>query len=145
LNGPILDLIAPIRPLQLCADGGYQLRFRGLEGTPNYGPRQIVHLSSLILVLPHLTLVVEHQHLFCFNKHTLSAGLSSLDTELSSYLDSDTLQKFDEDFNILNWWHEHKLSYPVLSILARDVIFVPVSTISLESAFSLCDRIIEER
>jgi hypothetical protein len=40
LNGPILDLIAPIRPLQLCADGGYQLRFRGLEGTPNYGPRQ---------------------------------------------------------------------------------------------------------
>jgi hypothetical protein len=41
LNGPILDLIAPIRPLQLCADGGYQLRFRGHEGTPNYGPRQI--------------------------------------------------------------------------------------------------------
>jgi hypothetical protein len=26
--------------LQLCADGGYQLRFRSLEGTPNYGPRQ---------------------------------------------------------------------------------------------------------
>jgi hypothetical protein len=40
-NGPILDLVAPIRPLQLCADGGYQLRFRSLEGTPNYGPRQI--------------------------------------------------------------------------------------------------------
>jgi hypothetical protein len=39
LNGPILDLIAPIRHLQLCADGGYQLRFRSLEGTPNYGPR----------------------------------------------------------------------------------------------------------
>jgi hypothetical protein len=41
LNGPILDSIAPIRPLQLCADGGYQLRFRGLEGTPNYGPRHM--------------------------------------------------------------------------------------------------------
>jgi hypothetical protein len=26
--------------LQLCADGGYQLRFRSLEGTPNYGLRQ---------------------------------------------------------------------------------------------------------
>jgi hypothetical protein len=73
-----------------------------------------------------------------------SAGLSSLDTELSSYLDSDTLQKFDEDFNILSWWHEHKLSYPVLSILARDVISVLVSTISSESAFSLCGGIIEE-
>jgi hypothetical protein len=32
----------PIRPLQLYADGGYQLRIRRLEGTPNYGPR---HLS----------------------------------------------------------------------------------------------------
>jgi hypothetical protein len=31
--------IAPIRPLQLCADGVYQLRFRSLGGTPNYGPR----------------------------------------------------------------------------------------------------------
>jgi hypothetical protein len=26
--------------LQLHADGGYQLRIRSLEGTPNYGPRQ---------------------------------------------------------------------------------------------------------
>jgi hypothetical protein len=26
VSGPSLDLIAPIRPLQLCADGGYQLR-----------------------------------------------------------------------------------------------------------------------
>jgi hypothetical protein len=47
LNGPILDLIAPIRPLQLCADGGYQLRFRSLEGTPNYGPRQLLTKKKL--------------------------------------------------------------------------------------------------
>jgi hypothetical protein len=46
---------------------------------------------------------------------------------------------------ILNCWHEHKLSYHILSILARDLISVPVSTISSESAFSLCGRIIEER
>jgi hypothetical protein len=26
LSGPSLDLIVPIRPLQLCVDGGYQLR-----------------------------------------------------------------------------------------------------------------------
>jgi hypothetical protein len=26
--------------LQVYADGGYQLRIRRLEGTPNYGPRQ---------------------------------------------------------------------------------------------------------
>jgi hypothetical protein len=38
----IPDLIALIRPLQVYADGGYQLRIRSLEGTPNYGPRQLV-------------------------------------------------------------------------------------------------------
>jgi hypothetical protein len=32
-SGPSLDLIAPIRPLQLCADGGYQLRL-GVLGVP---------------------------------------------------------------------------------------------------------------
>jgi hypothetical protein len=56
LNGPILDLIAPIRPLQLCADGGYQLRFRGLEGTPNYGPRQFACSCCIVIgafVLSH--------------------------------------------------------------------------------------------
>jgi hypothetical protein len=35
----------PIRPLQLYADGGYQLRIRRLEGTPNYGPRQAQTLT----------------------------------------------------------------------------------------------------
>jgi hypothetical protein len=33
LSGPSLDLIVPIRPLQLCADGGYQLRL-GVLGVP---------------------------------------------------------------------------------------------------------------
>ena len=64
---------------------------------------------------------------------------------MSAYLDSDTVNQYDDDFNILNWWHEHKLSYPVLSILARDVMTVPISTISSESAFSMTSRIIEER
>jgi hypothetical protein len=42
-------------------------------------------------------------------------------------------------------WHKHKLSYLVLSILIRDVMDVPISTISSDSAFSMTGRIIEER
>jgi hypothetical protein len=45
-NGLIPDLIAPIRPLQLYADGGYQLRIRSLEGTSNYDPRQLLSQVS---------------------------------------------------------------------------------------------------
>jgi hypothetical protein len=65
--------------------------------------------------------------------------------ELAAYLDSDLVIQNDGDFSILNWWHEHKLSYPVLSVLARDVLIVSISTISSESAFSLTGWIIEER
>jgi hypothetical protein len=48
--------------------------------------------------------------------------------ELSTYLEGDTVTQFDDSFSIINWWHEHKSNYPVLSILARDVLTVPVST-----------------
>jgi hypothetical protein len=55
LNGLIPDLIAPIRPLQLYANGGYQLRIRSLKGTPNYGPRQICFSIYHKLVLIHFS------------------------------------------------------------------------------------------
>jgi hypothetical protein len=66
-------------------------------------------------------------------------------SELASYLDSDTVTCFDDEFNLMNWWHEHKLTYPILSIMARDIMVVPVSTVSSESCFSLTGRVIEER
>ena len=66
-------------------------------------------------------------------------------SELAAYLDSDIVQKFDDEFNLLDWWHDHKLTYPVLSILAKDIISVLVSTVSSESTFSLVGRVIEER
>jgi hypothetical protein len=66
-------------------------------------------------------------------------------SELSAYLDSDIVTCLDDDFNILTWWPEHKLTYPILSILSKDVMSVPVSTIFSESCFSLTSRVIEER
>jgi len=64
--------------------------------------------------------------------------------ELTSYLDSDPVTFFDDNFDILNWWREHKLTYPILSIMARDIMAVPVSTVSSESCFSLTGRILED-
>lgn len=66
-------------------------------------------------------------------------------SELSSYLDSDTVTQFGADFNILNWWQRHNLTYPILALLAKDVLTVPASTISSESTFSLAGRVLEER
>jgi hypothetical protein len=73
------------------------------------------------------------------------AGTSTGLSELTSYLDSDTETKFGSDFNILMWWQRHNQTYHILSILAKDVMTVPISTISSESTFSLASRVLEER
>ncbi|XP_066381626.1 zinc finger BED domain-containing protein RICESLEEPER 2-like [Miscanthus floridulus] len=74
-----------------------------------------------------------------------AASSSNTGSELSAYLDCDTVSQIDDDFNILNWWHQHKLTYLVFSTLARDVFSVPVSIISSEATFSTTGRIIEDR
>jgi hypothetical protein len=65
-------------------------------------------------------------------------------SELQTYLDSDPISQFDDSFSILSWWHDHKRTYHVLSILVKDIMSVHVFTISLESAFSFCGRVIKE-
>ncbi|XP_066375043.1 zinc finger BED domain-containing protein RICESLEEPER 1-like [Miscanthus floridulus] len=65
--------------------------------------------------------------------------------ELSAYLDSDNVTAYEDDFDILLWWCDHKLTYLVLSIMAKDIMSVPISTMSSESYFSLIGRILDER
>ena len=38
--------------------------------------------------------------------------------------------------NTLEWWKNNERQYPVLSMLARDILNVPMSTVASESAFS---------
>jgi hypothetical protein len=37
-------------------------------------------------------------------------------------MDDDIVSRFNEDFNILSWWHEHKLTYHIHSLIAKDGI-----------------------
>lgn len=79
---------------------------------------------------------------------TAGTHLGGGDRELDTYLRSPIVsfeESNEDEFNILKWWQDHKMTYPVLSILAQDVFTVPVSTTSSESAFSLAGRIFEER
>jgi hypothetical protein len=74
-----------------------------------------------------------------------SLSASATACELLAYLDSDNVTAYEDEFDLLLWWRDHKPTFPVLSIMGRDIFSVPVSTVSLESCFSLTDRIIEER
>jgi len=50
-----------------------------------------------------------------------------------------------EKVKLLEWWRDHQSSFPVLARFARDILVIPVSTVSSEATFSTVGRIIEER
>jgi hypothetical protein len=64
--------------------------------------------------------------------------------ELEKYLDEPNFDDEDDcNFDVLLWWKQNSLKYPVLSKMARDVFATPVSTVASESAFSTCGRILD--
>ncbi|CAN6196024.1 unnamed protein product [Urochloa humidicola] len=64
-------------------------------------------------------------------------------TELDAYLDDPrVVVKSDESFNVIAWWKKNSDAYPILSLMARDFLAIPVSTVSSESAFSAAGRIL---
>ncbi|KAJ1700516.1 hypothetical protein LUZ63_000295 [Rhynchospora breviuscula] len=62
-------------------------------------------------------------------------------TELEEYL-SDALDgtSLDVDFDILAWWKLKAPKYPVMALLTRDILAVPISTVASESTFSTAGR-----
>jgi len=59
-----------------------------------------------------------------------SSTSGSIMCELTVYVDSDNVTVYEDDFDLLLWWRDHKLTYPILSIMARDIMSVLVSTVS---------------
>jgi len=64
-------------------------------------------------------------------------------SELDIYLDDPrVVVRAGENFNVLAWWKKNSDAYPILSLMARDFLSIPVSTVSSESAFSCAGRIL---
>ncbi|XP_035546669.1 uncharacterized protein LOC109004770 [Juglans regia] len=47
------------------------------------------------------------------------------------------------DFDILLWWKVNLIRYPILANMARDVLAIPISTVTSESAFSVGGRVLD--
>ena len=67
-------------------------------------------------------------------------------TDIDRYLSVETILFEDnEDLKILKWWKNQQLKYPVLSIIARDVLTVFMSTVASEAIFSAGYRVISKK
>lgn len=64
-------------------------------------------------------------------------------SELDAYLEEPALL-IVKDFDVLGFWEQNTIKYPVLAAMATDFLAIPLSIVSSESAFSLNGRILED-
>ncbi|KAM3320331.1 zinc finger BED domain-containing protein DAYSLEEPER-like [Capsicum chacoense] len=64
-------------------------------------------------------------------------------TQLDLYLEEPKLdRKANPNLDVLAYWKENSARYPELSLMARDVLSIPITTVASESTFSIGGRII---
>ena len=63
-------------------------------------------------------------------------------SELDKYL-CDECEQNDETFDVLQFWKDQNKRYPILTMIARDVLAMPVSTVASDSAFSTGGRVLD--
>ena len=48
-------------------------------------------------------------------------------------------------FDVLQWWKGNQSKFPILSMMARDILSIPVTTVASESTFSAGKRVIDAK
>ncbi|XP_057532311.1 zinc finger BED domain-containing protein RICESLEEPER 2-like [Amaranthus tricolor] len=63
-------------------------------------------------------------------------------TEADKYLD-EVIEEDGDGFDISTWWKNNSSRFPILSLVTRDVLAIPVSTVASESAFRTGGRVLD--
>ncbi|KAL3502852.1 hypothetical protein ACH5RR_037301 [Cinchona calisaya] len=64
-------------------------------------------------------------------------------SDLDKYLEEPLFPR-NVDFSILNWWKVHTPRYPILSMMARNILGIALSKVSSEALFNTGDRAIDQ-
>lgn len=66
--------------------------------------------------------------------------------EIDAYLDEPAVDddEDNEDFDVLKYWKTNEKKFVILSIMARDVFSIPITTVASESAFSKGGRVLSK-
>lgn len=87
--------------------------------------------------------VVSEDPLVEYDKFTQEMNINMLSkSELDCYLEEPVLPR-TPNFDILAWWNTHGgLQFPILKVIARDVLAIPISAVASESVFSTSGRLV---
>lgn len=78
-------------------------------------------------------------------KRKAESGVKDSKSELEKYLteNDDDDETAGANFSVLKWWKVNSPRFPILSLLARDVLAIPISTVASESVFSTGGRVLD--
>ena len=62
---------------------------------------------------------------------------------MERYTKDDTKDDY-KGFDVLKWWKGKSVKYHILSCMAKDILAIPISTVSSESAFSTGGRVLDQ-
>lgn len=65
------------------------------------------------------------------------------ESELDEYLNEDVVDAGDADFDLLGWWKQNRLRYPVLSRIARDILVIPTFRSNIGAKQEVNPRLVE--
>ncbi|KAK8716421.1 hypothetical protein V6N13_043730 [Hibiscus sabdariffa] len=63
-------------------------------------------------------------------------------SDIDKYLEEPLFPR-NADFNVLNWWKVHTPRYPILSMMARNILGIPISKVASESRFDIGGRVLD--
>ncbi|KAJ3697371.1 hypothetical protein LUZ61_001076 [Rhynchospora tenuis] len=78
-----------------------------------------------------------------FKRHLMEEECVENKSEVTMYLAEPCDNGDERSFDILAWWKVNASRYPILSLIAKDVLAMSVSTVPSESAFSTGGRILD--
>ncbi|XP_020999373.1 zinc finger BED domain-containing protein RICESLEEPER 2-like [Arachis duranensis] len=64
--------------------------------------------------------------------------------QLDIYLTEATLFCNDAIIDVLQWWKDNHHRFPTLSLMARDLLSIPITTVASESAFSMGSHVLNK-
>ena len=72
-------------------------------------------------------------------------GSDSSKSQLDLYLEEARFdRKLHEDLNVMGYWKSHSNRFLELSLMARDILSIPITTVASESAFSIGGHILDK-